>query len=353
MEFIDVVQVALCGRCDLSCIMCGQPKADRHMPRAVLARLRDGLAAFPKPPILALAVRGEPTAHPEFPQAVRALAGLDGALPRPPFRELYLDTNARGLTADACDALLDVASAGPFVRLTVSTDAATGETYAAVRRGGDFDVLLNNVETFLSRRAARGMRTPALNFQFIVMRENEAEVLAFRDRFAALLSRFGSVPRLSGKYPEHAEDALSFVFHHPLDPSPARMEEETSRHRAALSALGVAAPGTTARRPEGEPCVWPFYMLVVREDGLVIPCCLDTRDELPLGSLAERTLPEILDGPAMTRLRLAHAGRLPVPARCRACPDQLVVERPGDKIARFLGRFDGGRPAAPSAGSPL
>lgn len=335
MDFIDVVQVALCGRCDLACRMCGQPKVDRHMAPEVIGRLRDGLAAFPRPPILALAVRGEPTAHPDFPGAVRSLAGLSGALSRPPFRELYLDTNGRGLTAAAADALLDVASAGPFVRLTVSTDAATPETYAAIRRGGDFGRLLANVENFLVRRAARGMRVPAVNFQFIVTEWNGFEALAFRDRFVALLARFGASPRLSGKYPGHGEDAISFVFHHPLEPTPENMATETARHRAVLASLGVDAPPPTAREGRSA-CVWPFYMVVVREDGLVVPCCLDTRDDLPLGTLAERTLPGILAGEAMTRLRLAHAGRGELPPRCRVCPDQLVVERPGDKIARFL-----------------
>lgn len=306
------------------------------MEPAVIRALHQGLLAFPRPPILALAVRGEPLAHPEFPDVILQLArpDVEGKLP---FRELYIDSNGLPLDGPRSRALLEVVRRlGVFVRLTVSIDAATRETYQRIRRGGDWDRLLKNLEGFLRIRQLSGQRWPAVNCQFIVMPENLPEVNECKKRFQNLLHTYGGVPRLDGKYPEHQDDTVSFVQLHPLQPEPDALQKARQIHGDVLAAMNIAIPPDTERK-EKEPCVWPFYMAVVRENGDVLPCCLDTREEMLMGRLTEQPLEEIFSGSVYRKLRCGHAGLCgeSVPPRCLRCPDQLVVERADDRIRRF------------------
>jgi radical SAM protein with 4Fe4S-binding SPASM domain len=320
--------------------MCGQPQVDEHMEDSVVAALHQGLLQFEKPPILALAVRGEPLAHPNFAEVLQKLSqrGENGQLP---FRELYIDTNAQSLDSSRITALLNVAETNKiFIRLTISVDAATEEVYQSIRRGGGFSLLLANVRQFLKERQKRNLTSPALNFQFIVMEENVEQAPLFKQLFVDLLAEFECNPLFSGKYPENSQDNISFVFHHPLIPSSENMQKSADLHHQVLDQMEITYPAQTDKNPE-ETCVWPFYMVVIRENGDVIPCCLDTANEMVMGNLKLTSLKNILEGKRFTEFRLQHINEpSKLPAKCRQCTDQLIVERPGGKIADFLKRCE-------------
>lgn len=58
--------------------------------------------------------------------------------------------------------------------LSVSIDAATKETYSKIR-GGNYDTLLQNIETFLKVRERRNSSTPFLRVTLVKMPENKDE----------------------------------------------------------------------------------------------------------------------------------------------------------------------------------
>jgi radical SAM protein with 4Fe4S-binding SPASM domain len=67
--------------------------------------------------------------------------------------------------------------------------------------------------------------------------------------------------------------------------------------------------------------------LVVLQDGRVTVCCVDHDGELAVGDVRKDRLADLWNGPAMQRLRRAHAaGRLP--ALCAGC-----TEYPADAAA--------------------
>src|SRR6185295_10346405 len=64
-----------------------------------------------------------------------------------------------------------------------SLDGTSQESYGEYRIRGHFDNVLHNMSELIRRRNARGLKHPTIEWQFIVMRQNEhqiaeAEVLA-------------------------------------------------------------------------------------------------------------------------------------------------------------------------------
>jgi hypothetical protein len=74
-------------------------------------------------------------------------------------------------------------------------------------------------------------------------------------------------------------------------------------------------------RPRTAACREPWRgALVVLADGRVTVCCADAEGQLALGSVHEATPAEIFRGPALARLRAAHARR-EFPGPCAQCAE--------------------------------
>ncbi len=69
---------------------------------------------------------------------------------------------------EICDAGLD--------HLVVSADGAAGASYAAYRRGGDFDLVLNNIRHVSAFRNRSGRKTPVIEWQILAFSHLEAEI---------------------------------------------------------------------------------------------------------------------------------------------------------------------------------
>jgi radical SAM protein with 4Fe4S-binding SPASM domain len=88
----------------------------------------------------------------------------------------------------------------------------------------------------------------------------------------------------------------------------------------------VQIGGETAK----QPCPAPFYMLAIRANGDVSPCCVDWSGALTLGNVNQTSLQDLWTGPRMLALRMAqiHGRRGDVPA-CAGCtasfPDKMRV----------------------------
>ncbi len=97
--------------------------------------------------------------------------------------EIGLTTNATMLNRDTGIKLLD--SGVNF--LYFSVDAATKPTYEAIRIGADFDSVIKNISRFSQSRSTRGIGSPRLMMNFVIMQQNLHEIGAF----AALARELG------------------------------------------------------------------------------------------------------------------------------------------------------------------
>jgi len=291
------------------------------MSRATLDRVAEQV--FPYVSDVNFAALAEPWMSPVIEDAID-LARARGV----PF--LQMISNALLLTERRARKLIDV----QFDRISVSTDAATPETYARIR-GSNFEKVVKNLERLRDLKARHGSAKPALKFNFVMMRTNLHEMPAMVD----LAHELGA---------EKIDFRLPFLLERQgiADERPnldsRLMDEMILRTRERMEALGLAIeqlPETDAERRarayrsppiERDPgpraddsphCDAPWGFLVIWPTGDVHPCCSPYMlGGPPMGNLSRHTFAQILTGPAYDRLRHSLvAGALSEDcARCKA-----------------------------------
>jgi len=199
----------------------------------------------------------EPLLAPDLPE-IAAFARDRGLV------DAMLNTSGLLLTEKTARALIN----SGLTRLMVSLDADSPATYDLMRPGSDFATVVVNIENFLDLRKKMGQRLPLLRLSFCRTALNEAELEAFLARWSGRAD-FISV-QAYGRYPT------------PGAPDWPRTP--------------------WAAGPEG-PCAQPFKRLLVRHDGRVCPCCDASGAGLSVGRLADQSLAEIWQGPALAALR--------------------------------------------------
>ncbi len=148
-----------------------------------------------------------------------------------------------------------------LVRLMVSIDAATAETYARSRPGGDWQRLMSNLEAFIKIRAELGRGLPLLRLSFVEMNFNYLEKELFVEKFGPLAD-YLSIQRYQNIFKQADTD---FAPPKAEKKAPAKVEN----------------PGQ---------CLEPLTRLALLADGSLFPCCSDFARLAPLGHLAETTL---------------------------------------------------------------
>lgn len=170
--------------CNLSCPSCrtgrisyrlGTPEYQRSME--VTERLMADIFANPDSPVeLHVAGLGDPFAAPVF---RHLLEGLDGQ--RLPKLSLVLKTNGVMLTPKTFAKLSAIHR--NIRQFVVSIDASTPETYAIVRRDGDWELLLENMRYLVEEKRRLSFR---ISGGFVVQRRNFREVAAFARLFLGM-----------------------------------------------------------------------------------------------------------------------------------------------------------------------
>jgi sulfatase maturation enzyme AslB (radical SAM superfamily) len=264
----------LTNRCNLRCTFC--PTADGRMQRA---------RGFMDPALFARALEGagrlefvllfqwgEPLLHPKFFDLARRAAAR-GA-------RTLVTTNGTLLDDRRVAELLR--SGLDRVTVSVDGDAATHEAV----RGVPLARTLEAVRRLRHARDAAGSRT-GIDVSMVVAPETQAAADGFPQALAAEADRVQRIPLLT---------------------------------------KGVRR--TRCREP------WRGG-LVVLQDGRVTVCCVDHEGELAVGDARRQTLRQIWRGPAMRRLRAAHAcGDLPsICASCTEYPTDAAAPRFSDGSA--------------------
>ena len=156
--------------------------------------------------------------------------------------------------------------------LIVSLDGASPETYRQYRVRGDFDRVVQNMKELIRRRNARGLRTPVVEWQYIVMKHNEAEI----DQAQQMAKDFGV-------------DLLRFI---PVGmPYEFNNRKEVADKWYPLTVKGRVTSDHQEQQfgQEGKPgpCFYLYRSMVVNTDGGVSPCCVVYRKNRDFAELAE------------------------------------------------------------------
>ena len=316
---LDVV-----NRCNLRCVMCFHSlEATRSQRTVYLAPETFAAVAariLPHAHRLTLSLGNEPLLSPHFVPILRLASSYH-------VDEVTFFTNGLLLDDRAVDAVIECG----VTMVCVSVDAATRTTYEAIRRDGDFDRLLANMERLVARRRAADRVLPRLRLEFVMMQRNVHELLAFVELAARLGADelcFRHVVSFEGLDMEHESlttvKALSNYWLDRALAAAATLGVHVRDHPAPFD-LGAAPPpggpgsatqGPFRRRPY---CPYPFFHVSMGPNGEVLPCP-HSHGEAPYGHVGpDAPIDTVWLGPRFMELRRRILEHDP-PDMCRRCP---------------------------------
>ncbi len=237
-------------------------------------------------PALRLGLTGEPLLVPD-------LAGWVAEARAAGLLDISLITNGRLLTPAVSRRLIEAG----LTRLMISVDAAGPQAYARVRPGGDWAVLMGNINEFLRIRQSLGSVTPLLRISFVEMAHNQGDREPFERLFRPLA------------------DYLSF-------------QRYLNILGAESTAFQVEAAADQAG-PGQDFCPDPFTRLALQATGDLFPCCSDFGRLRPLGNLAASGLLAVWRSEEAVRLTRPEAREN---SPCRECLAASYYS--GNKISR-------------------
>lgn len=316
------LEMDIVNRCNIRCVMCFHSLESTRRERTVYLSSDDFASVasrvLPYSHRLTLSLGNEPLMSPHFTEILRI--ACSHKVPNVNFF-----TNGLLLNDENIDAIIEYG----VTQLCVSIESATPATYKAIRRGGDFDHLVRNVERLVERRNAAGSTTPRVRFDVVMMQRNIHEM----GDLVKLAARLG-VQELS--------------FRHLVSFEGLGMENESLKYTKALSnywldmALATAAelgldvqtrPAFFELGDEAAPlmatattpflqtpyCPFPFFHISMGPGGHVLPCP-HSHGEVPYGQIsAETPLDQIWLNPKFTTLRQRILRHDPADM-CRRCP---------------------------------
>jgi MoaA/NifB/PqqE/SkfB family radical SAM enzyme len=120
--------------------------------------------------------------------------------------------------------------------INFSLDAATPETYRKIRRS-DFDLVIKNISRLSEIKKERGVKTPVIQINMTLMKENQSEILLFLElarRVGAEIVHLG----LLNPFKEYEVTNEGFTFNYRDQMIDPRSEDfrrtiEQAKHKAA------------------------------------------------------------------------------------------------------------------------
>jgi len=184
-------------------------------------------------------------------------------------------TNLSSNLSDTSSADIDRLLDSGLEYLIVSLDGTSAPSYSKYRVRGKFDQVVENMHELLRRRNARRLKTPRVEWQFIVMKQNEHEVAAaetMADKIGVDLLRF--VP-VGMPYDTCDRQAVKDEWY------PVTVEGRSY-------SPDIEQQFGQAHKPS--PCFYLYRTMVVHPDGGVAPCCVVYKESSDFGKLPADTI---------------------------------------------------------------
>lgn len=313
-----VLYLETTNRCDSLCQTCIRTFRTLEPPKDLtLAELKRIVEPFPRLDRVILHGIGEPLLNPELFRMIGYLKGRGAAV--------IFNSDAIGLTGKKRRLLID----SGLDELRVSMDAATAETYRAIRGVATFDRVVENVTALSELKKALGVATPKVSLWFTVMKKNVHEL----PEFVRLAGKMGAA-QVNVQRLVHYGEGLA-VQEQSLYGSLTALEEgmlaEASRLAQdcgiSLSASGATTPPESLTPQERERpwsgCQRPWSLSYITANGNVLPCCISpwTAKDYPgliLGNALAEPFAAIWNGERYQKFRTQFETPDP-PDPCRGC----------------------------------
>jgi len=225
---------------------------------------------------------------------------------------IWIITNGSTLTREVSREIIDT----KVGELCVSIDGATAETFEKIRRGGNFEEVIQNLKGLVEEKRVRGVDYPEVALIFVAMKSNIEEASGFI--------------RLAHEIGADRVDIKEFSQPHP---SLGHLQLDSADRKYLLEALetsrklGVRAHFFHKLMPEVMPtsrqkCYWPWNSMVVTIDGYITTCWYNYHpQDSNMGNIFEQDFHSIWNGQKYQDFRDGLARSIPCkPVICQNCP---------------------------------
>lgn len=156
--------------------------------------------------------------------------------------------------------------------LVISLDGTSQESYSQYRIRGDYERVVDNLSKLIIRRKQLKRKTPVIEWQFIVMKQNEHEIPAaelLAKKLGVDIIRFIPVG-MPYEFKNRKEIADKWY--------PISVSGRQESHHNEQQFGQASKPG---------PCFYIYRSMVINPDGGVSPCCVVYKKDRDFANLAE------------------------------------------------------------------
>jgi MoaA/NifB/PqqE/SkfB family radical SAM enzyme len=283
------------------------------------------LAQFPHLVHLCLNGFGEPMLHPRFFDVVAYTRR------ERPWCKLTIYSNGLLIDDEKARRLVDCG----ITEVNVSIDAATAATYERVRRGGTLDVVHANIRRLMRARSEAGARFPRVGVNFVMLNENEGELVTFVEQAADL-----------------GVDFINCITYASYDWGFRNLRTRESYRReldaaaARIAALGLRCKSfpspdlswTEASRRFDCGFFWGQSVRIAFSGDVTLGCCSPFKETYSYGNVLQQPFREIWNNAMFQRNRLStlHAtAPNPTCASCHAFGKDFFAPRTDGRYLRL------------------
>jgi MoaA/NifB/PqqE/SkfB family radical SAM enzyme len=302
------MEIELTNRCNLACVQCLRSRGLK--PYALgdmdFDNYKKILAQFPYVMNLCLNGFGEPMMHAQFFDIVAYTRKAR------PWCKIGIYSNGMLIDDDKAYKLMDCG----VTEVDISIDAAYPDTYQRVRRGGKLNVLYANIKRLVRVKQETRARFPLLGLNFVMLNENEGELVPFVEQAAELGVDFVNCISYA---------SYDWGFKNMRSPDSYARELETAATR--MAALGLRCKSFPSNdlswshpeKPFGCAFFWGASLRVTYAGDITLGCCSPFKETYSYGNVLEQPFDTIWNNERFQANRaLARQNTPPTPA-CASC----------------------------------
>lgn len=315
------IQVEPTSRCNLSCIMCGRTYINRKNGDMSIGTFKNLVFNMKHLRYLTLNGLGEPLLNPDIFEMI-SFAKSRGIRVR-------LSSNATILDHSKSEKLISTG----LDQLFISLDGASSKTYETIRKGADFESLIENIRYLMQTKEKHHKETPHVTIDIVGMRTNLEEIPSIIELASSIGVKSVNLRHVYFDYDKRdytaartdKKDGLNSLKYENLFSVDKACVLETFRKATEVSKkLGVSlhlpsiAPDNISDLKKFS-CVWPWLHTYIDYEGYVTPCCIcPDKNEICFGNINDMPFKDIWNSKEYRKFRSLLANNN-FPKVCETC----------------------------------
>jgi len=295
------IQIEPTVRCNLSCEMCEHSFHKMNKNDLSIDQLKYILKEFPFLKNITLQGLGEPLLNKDLFSMIEEVKKRN--------IRIGITTNATLLTDEIGQKLID----SKIDWIYISLDAASKELYEKIRRGAEFERVINNVINFLKNKKDR---LPETNFWTLLMKENINKIPG--------VVKFAKELGIKKVVLQNIHNWGHESFKEKIKSKEVNSEEKISeliKNIKEVKGDVKVEINTNTKENVNLKCDWPWRSLYLTVDGFITPCCMQGADPdiINFGNIFKTPVKQILNNQEYRNFRNKLKSS-EIPKVCLGCP---------------------------------